>query len=113
MGGLTNVGAYTGTTSPYGAFDMGGNVFQWTDTLDSGYDPESGTTSIFGVRRGGSFEFTSGDNFLDSGMRAGSLLYLSDYNNGFRLAMVPEPGSFVLAAFALIGFTAWGWRRKR
>lgn len=27
----TDVGAYTGTTSPYGAFDMGGNVFQWNE----------------------------------------------------------------------------------
>ena len=34
VGNLTDVGAYTGTTSPYGAFDMGGNVFQWNEAFD-------------------------------------------------------------------------------
>ncbi len=29
----SDVGAYTGTKSPSGAYDMGGNVFQWTDTF--------------------------------------------------------------------------------
>jgi formylglycine-generating enzyme required for sulfatase activity len=28
VGNLTDVGAYAGTTSPYGAFDMGGNVYR-------------------------------------------------------------------------------------
>lgn len=30
---VTNVGAYTNSASPWGAFDMGGNLFQWTDTI--------------------------------------------------------------------------------
>ncbi len=33
VGNLTAVGAYTGTTSSYGAFDMGGDVFQWDEAL--------------------------------------------------------------------------------
>ena len=33
---LTDVGAYTASASPYGAFDMGGDVFQWNDALISG-----------------------------------------------------------------------------
>ena len=36
VGNLTDVGAYTGTTSPYGAFDMGGNAYQWNEALISG-----------------------------------------------------------------------------
>ena len=32
-GPLTNVGAYTGTTSRYGAYDMGGDVSQWNESL--------------------------------------------------------------------------------
>ena len=30
---VTDVGAYTSSASPWGAFDMGGNLFQWTDTI--------------------------------------------------------------------------------
>ena len=30
---LTDVGAYTSTISPYGAFDMGGNVSQWDEDV--------------------------------------------------------------------------------
>lgn len=30
---VTDVGAYTNSASPWGAFDMGGNLFQWTDTI--------------------------------------------------------------------------------
>src|SRR5271157_2429286 len=31
VGKVTNVGAYTGSASPYGAYDMGGNVWQWNE----------------------------------------------------------------------------------
>jgi formylglycine-generating enzyme required for sulfatase activity len=30
---VTEVGAYTNSASPYGAYDMGGNLFQWTDEV--------------------------------------------------------------------------------
>jgi formylglycine-generating enzyme len=30
---LTDVGAYTASVSPYGAYDMGGDLFQWLDTV--------------------------------------------------------------------------------
>ena len=32
----TNVGAYSGTTSPYGLYDMGGNSWQWNEGLLDG-----------------------------------------------------------------------------
>jgi formylglycine-generating enzyme required for sulfatase activity len=30
---VTDVGAYTNSASPWGAYDMGGNLFQWTDEI--------------------------------------------------------------------------------
>jgi hypothetical protein len=32
---------------------------------------------------------------------------------GMDFLRVPEPGTLTLAAFGLVGFAAWGWRRKR
>jgi len=86
---LTDVGAYTGTTSPYGAFDMGGNVFQWNETL----------AGSFRVFRGGSFAHSvglSGSQIRNSGDPGPS-----SFNNlGFRVASVPEPTTGVLAVVA-------------
>src|SRR5690606_9971894 len=32
-GGVTDVGAYTGSASPYGTFDQGGNVWEWNEQI--------------------------------------------------------------------------------
>jgi formylglycine-generating enzyme required for sulfatase activity len=103
VGHLTPVGSYTGTTSPYGAFDMGGDVYQWDEAW------------VFFRRgtRGGSFASSSSNNLLSSS-RGGGAIPLFDYSDvGFRLTMIPEPSSLVLAAFGFAGLIAWGWRRKR
>jgi sulfatase modifying factor 1 len=86
---LTDVGAYSGTTSPYGAFDMGGNVYQWNEALIGG--------SSRGLR-GGSFRFNSLD--LLSSSRNNIPPTGEDGDNGFRVASVPEPSTAVLAAVA-------------
>lgn len=99
---LTDVGAYTGTTSPSGAFDMGGNVWQWNEALIPDLP--------FRGLGGGSFvndfitlrSFSRGRNTpTDEGLI------------GFRLASIPEPSGLVLAALGLVGLAAWGRRRKR
>ena len=46
---LTDVGAYTGSASPYGAYDMGGNVFQWNEQIVTGNSPNRSS-------RGGTFD---------------------------------------------------------
>jgi formylglycine-generating enzyme required for sulfatase activity len=36
-GGVTAVGAYTGSASPYGTYDQGGNVWEWNEENVSSY----------------------------------------------------------------------------
>jgi formylglycine-generating enzyme required for sulfatase activity len=79
VGHLTDAGAYTGTTSPAGAFDMGGNVWQWTESLIEG--------SFRGLR-GGSF-FDNSGLLLSSSRYNGSPSNESIYGSGFRLASKP------------------------
>jgi sulfatase-modifying factor enzyme 1/PEP-CTERM motif-containing protein len=96
----TDVGAYTGPTSPYGAFDMGGNVYQWNEALISG--------SSRGLR-GGSFNNVT--SFLLSSNRGSGPPSLVIRTVGFRVASdVPEPSTGVLAVIAC--GMMW-WRRRR
>ncbi len=102
VGNVTDVGAYSGTTSPYGAFDMNGNVFQWNEDLISG---------AFGGLRGGS-GITNTAYLLSSGRKGDSPDTVGSYI-GFRVAMVPEPSSLALAGLGFAALAAWGWRRHR
>ena len=99
VGNLTNVGAYSGTTSPYGAFDMGGNVYQWNETL---------VGSSRGLR-GGAFD--SFAFLLQSSLRTNSFSPSDVFSNiGFRVAETPEPSTGVLAVIAG-GMLLW-WRKR-
>lgn len=99
VGNLTDVGVYTGTTSPYGAFDMNGNVFQWNEALISG--------SFRGLRGGAWFGSSNG---LRSSYRNGNGPSVEYDKFGFRVASVPEPGTGVLAIVAC--GMLWWWRKR-
>ena len=93
---VTAVGAYPGSASPYGTFDQGGNVFEWSDEIVSGFLPASR------VRRGGSWK--GGVNYL----RVVSAVVNAPMNKtddvGFRVASrVPEPGPGLLGMTAVLG----------
>jgi formylglycine-generating enzyme required for sulfatase activity len=78
---LTDVGAYTASGTPYGAFDMGGNVFQWNETSISTY--------YRGLRGGG---WSTPVTNLPSSRRPTSFNTTMElYYFGFRVASVPVP----------------------
>jgi formylglycine-generating enzyme required for sulfatase activity len=98
VGDLTSVGSYTHSPSRYGTFDQTGNVSEWS---------EAKSDSLRGFR-GGSFssfeDFSAEQNsFADP---------TANFNKaGFRLVMIPEPGTGLLVIAGLLGFA--GWRRAR
>ena len=96
---LTDVGAYTLATGPYGTFDQGGNVWEWNEVLLF--------TAAFVEGRGmrGKSWWLADYFYPDLRREAGG--HTSDEHDyvGFRVAKVPEPSSLflgVLAASALL-----------
>jgi sulfatase modifying factor 1 len=87
MGALTDVGAYTGSASPYGTFDQGGNVWEWNEQVPSGFAARSFRGGSWGDSA--SFLAASSPNY-DSPEDENGVL-------GFRVArLVPEPAHALL-----------------
>jgi formylglycine-generating enzyme required for sulfatase activity len=87
---LTIVGAFADSPSPCGAYDIGGDVFQWN---------ESTIIDVFGSHRGirgGSYY--DGSVFLQGPSWADQEPTVANYEVGFRVAEVPEPASATLMA---------------
>ncbi len=95
---LTDAGAYTSAPSYYGTFDQGGNVWEWNETKIS---------SSRGVR-GGSWNFLSSN--LQASDRNNIVPAFEDYDIGFRVASIPEPGSMGLS---VVGLVVLALRRSR
>jgi sulfatase modifying factor 1 len=90
---LTDVGAYPNSLSPFGLFDMGGDVFQWNDTAIQ--------DSTRGLRGGGCLVDPSLSAATFRG--PGSPPSGEGGNVGFRIAIigdVPEPSTGLLAILA-------------
>lgn len=101
------VGSYTDSDSPYGAFDQGGNVMEWNETVTQAGVPPN---LLVGVR-GGSLQ--------------GSLLSLCSTDRGsmrspsteldrigFRIAKVPEPTTLALLGMGACWLGSIRIRRK-
>ena len=95
----TEVGAHENSDSPYGTFDMGGNVWEWNEALIG---------STRGIR-GGSYD--NDFSTLISSSRGIIPPYYENIVIGFRVASVPEPCSLVL--LGLGGLTLIRRRRVR
>jgi formylglycine-generating enzyme len=100
---LTDVGAYALSPSPYGTFDQGGNVSEWTETLHD---------SQFRVLRGGYWfveilpaEHKNYPSIVPAEKHAGV---------GFRLAvLVPEPHGLLLVGAASLIMVIYRFHRTR
>ena len=97
----TDVGAYEDTISPYGAYDMAGNVWDWTETT------RTVGNELHRVRRGGSFSITGWG--MEASVLHSNLPDLEGFTIGFRVASIPEPGSVSLLICAAIA----GLMRRR
>jgi formylglycine-generating enzyme required for sulfatase activity len=86
VGNITEVGAYNGkpSASAYGTFDQNGNLWEWNETLvGSWYRTRGGSwdSAGYGLHREYPASRAAGEN---------------SSNQGFRVALVPEPGTFLL-----------------
>jgi formylglycine-generating enzyme required for sulfatase activity len=105
---LSDKGAYTGSASPYGTFDQGGNVFEWNEGIVEAEETGELTRGI----RGGFY--LSPASYLAASARDAAFPYDTRVFFGFRVAgQVPEPGTALLVMTGLAGLAARQRRRRR
>jgi formylglycine-generating enzyme required for sulfatase activity len=88
---LTDVGDYTGSASPYGTFDQGGNILEWTEAIIG---------SNRGLRGGG---FGSPAIGLAASIRGGGSPSTEVESVGFRVPSLPEPGRDLVVMLSMLG----------
>ena len=108
VGSVVNVGSYSAmnlqgdfvSDGPYGTFDQGGNVWEWTEA------PISLSSRVI---RGGSW--IEAPFVLGAGIRGTGVPAEATELVGFRVGMIPEPNTIV--GFVFAAAVALGLRRSR
>jgi len=108
--GVTPTGYFSTVTSPYGMYDMVGNVNEMTDTINSS------NTSQYALFSG-SYASTQVQIEMFDSLTAPSFANGITENapRGFRIAAVPEPSTLAMLGMAgAVGLAGWsGWSRRR
>ena len=106
-GDLTDSGSYTGSASPYGTFDQGGNLSEWLEVnLCSGCSP----FSFWGLRGGSRVQ---AGTWLAASSRTGADGDDELVGVGFRVAIVvPEPHRDSLLIAGVLGLLGLAMRRR-
>jgi formylglycine-generating enzyme required for sulfatase activity len=90
-GDTTPVGSYASGKSPYGIYDMAGNVWEWTADWYNAYPGNTISDSDYGTKyrvlRGGAWLYN--DNDVRSANRGGDVPDDRSDNLGFRCALSP------------------------
>ena len=99
---LTPVGYFAGSPSPYGTFDQGGDLWQWTELTWSGNTQRA----LFGGA------FTTPSYALSKDYHTQNPPTAETSNFGFRVASVPEPGSIAVLLAGALAFGIWSLRQR-
>jgi len=94
--GNVAVGTFENSGSPYGTFDQGGNVAEWTEAVTINSPPNPSTRRLRGGHAGGNTQNMKSSEFYASPPTTQS------WGAGIRLAFVPEPGSIALLLSGLL-----------
>jgi len=90
--GPYDVGSYTGSPSPFGTFDQGGNIWELTEAIMN----DLSENPTYRAKRGGNFHFRAQDGLIVTKRNSSHAASHSD-GGGFRVASpVPEPSAVVL-----------------
>lgn len=91
----TMVGEFQNSESPFGTFDQGGNVWEWNEAVYDGW--------ARGFRGGSFFDLDAieTDNLHAAALSGSDPENWCEGNTGFRMVLIPEPGTLGLFAVAL------------
>ena len=100
----TEVGEFEQSDSPYGTYDQGGNVYEWT---------EAAMSTVSRGERGGSLRgsLSGPQDWLHASVRSSTGASINAGALGFRVAEVPEPAIVVLLGVG--GISLLGRHRRK